>query len=41
MARGQIVPLKLLSATYPLDCLSEAMSRAAGRHGVTRIRIDI
>lgn len=40
LARGQIAPLKLLSATYPLDRLPEAMIRAAGRDGVTKIQIE-
>ncbi len=41
VSRGQIAPLKLLSATYPLDRLPEAMTRAAGRDGVTKIQIDL
>lgn len=41
LARGQIAPGALVSAAYPLARLPEAMSRAAGRDGVTKIQIDL
>jgi L-idonate 5-dehydrogenase len=41
LARGQIAPLQLVSAAYPLASFPEAMSRAAGRDGVTKIQIDL